>query len=207
MSLDTYIHFEKPGDAGAPLVFTFHGTGGDEYQFPGLVEQILPRASIVSPRGDVSERGANRFFRRTGEGIYDMDDLAERTDTMTAFMRAHIARRPDTPVYALGYSNGANILASVLFKVPELVSRAALLHPLVPWAPAPNPRLKGRSILVSAGMTDPICPWPQTETLLQFFEREQAALDVVTHPGGHEIRQEELMRLHDFLTKETSRAA
>jgi phospholipase/carboxylesterase len=207
MSLDTYIHFEKPGKAGAPLVFTFHGTGGDEHQFPGLVEQILPRASIVSPRGDVSEHGANRFFRRTGEGIYDMDDLAERTDTMAAFMRAHVARRPDTPVYALGYSNGANILAAVLFKYPELVSRAALLHPLVPWVPAPNPRLKGRSVLVSAGMADPICPWPQTERLLDYFEREHAAIDVVTHPGGHEIRQEELLRLQDFLTKETSRAA
>jgi phospholipase/carboxylesterase len=207
MPLDTYIHFEKPGDVGAPLVFTFHGTGGDEHQFPGLVEQILPRASIVSPRGDVSEHGANRFFRRTGEGVYDMDDLAARTETMADFMRAHTAQRPDRPVYAMGYSNGANILAAVLFRYPELVSRTALLHPLIPWAPAPNPRLNGRSILVSAGMADPICPWPQTKSLLQYFERQKAALDVVTHPGGHEVRQEELLRLRDFLTRETSQAA
>jgi phospholipase/carboxylesterase len=187
-------------------VFTFHGTGGDEHQFPGLIEQILPGASIVSPRGDVSERGANRFFRRKSEGVYDMDDLAKRTETMADFMRAHVAQHPDTPVYAVGYSNGANILAAVLFQYPQLVSRAALLHPLIPWSPAPNAKLKGRAILVTAGIADPICPWPQTENLLRFLEREQARVELVTHQGGHEVRQEELRRLQAFLTTEAAQA-
>ena len=41
-----------------------------------LVRELLPGAAIVAPRGDVSEHGALRFFRRRGEGRYDMDDLA-----------------------------------------------------------------------------------------------------------------------------------
>lgn len=94
MSKSAYHHIAKPPAEGAPLVFTFHGTGGDEHQFPGLVEQILPEAGIVSPQGDVWEYGAARFFRRTGEGIYDMDDLAARAQKMRGSSRRTRIRVP-----------------------------------------------------------------------------------------------------------------
>ena len=113
MSLNAYKHVATYPAPGAPLVFAFHGTGGDEHQFTGLIEQILPNAGVVSPRGDVSEHGANRFFRRTGEGVYDMADLAARTAKMRGFIRAHREANDGAPVFGLGYSNGANILASV----------------------------------------------------------------------------------------------
>jgi phospholipase/carboxylesterase len=98
----------------ASLVFTFHGTGGDEHQFAGLIQQILSEAGIISPRGDVSECSAARFFRRTGEGVYDMDDLAVRTEKVVGFIQAHRKTNPNAPVYRLGYSNGANIVASLI---------------------------------------------------------------------------------------------
>ena len=89
MSTESYIHAALPGSPGGPLLLLFHGTGGDEHQFVALGRELLPDAAIVSPRGDVSEFGAARFFRRTGEGVYDMDDLAVRTDKMAGFVRAH----------------------------------------------------------------------------------------------------------------------
>jgi len=147
MSKSTYQHFAKPPAEGVPLVFTFHGTGGDEHQFTGLVQQILPEAGIVSPRGDVSEHGAARFFRRMGEGVYDMDDLAARTQKMKGFIKAYKDSHPGVPVYGVGYSNGANILASVMFEPPELFDRVVLMHPLVPWTPKPNSGLKSVSVL------------------------------------------------------------
>ena len=124
-------------EPGAPLVFAFHGTGGDEHQFFDLVRQIHPGAGIVSPRGDVSEGGAARYFRRTGEGVYDMEDLAGRTARMAAFVAGHKAAHPGVPVYGFGYSNGANILASVVMARSDLFDRVGLLHPLIPWQPAP----------------------------------------------------------------------
>lgn len=199
MSRDAYPHFARTPEAGAPLVFTFHGTGGDEHQFTGLVHQILPAAGIISPRGDVSEHGANRFFRRTGEGVYDMADLALRTKKMAEFIRAHKAENPDAPIYGLGYSNGANILASVLFEAPDLFDRAVLMHPLIPWTPAPNPALSGRKILITAGRRDPICPLPLTETLAAYLEGEGASVDLVLHDGGHEVRQPEIDAIAAFL--------
>lgn len=186
-------------DPGAPLIFAFHGTGGDENQFFELVRQIHPGAGIVSPRGDVSESGAARFFRRTGEGVYDMDDLALRTERMAAFIAAHKAANPDAPVYGFGYSNGANILASVAMAHPELFDRIGLLHPLIPWEPAPAD-LAGRRVLVTAGRSDPICPWPLSDRLLRWFEAQGAEVRVEVHDGGHEIRQGEITALADLLT-------
>lgn len=198
MSKTAYHHIATPPAEGEPLVFTFHGTGGDEHQFPGLVRQMLPRAGIVSPRGDVSEHGAARFFRRTGEGVYDMDDLAARTQKMKDFIGAHKDAHPGTGIFALGYSNGANILASVLFEAPGLFDRVVLMHPLIPWTPKPDPALASVSVLVTAGRNDPICPPPLTHSLVAWLEAQGTGVELVMHAGGHEIRQEELAAIARF---------
>lgn len=201
MSKAAYHHIARQPAEGAPLVFTFHGTGGDEHQFPGLVRQVLPEAGIVSPRGDVSEYGAARFFRRTGEGVYDMDDLAARTRKMEGFIRSHRDSHPGVPVYGLGYSNGANILASVVFEAPELFDKVVLMHPLIPWTPKPNAALKSMSVLVTAGRNDPICPLPMTQSLVSWLKVQGADVELALHGGGHEIRQEELAALGAFFLR------
>jgi phospholipase/carboxylesterase len=200
MSINRYNARTKVPETGAPLVFAFHGTGGDENQFFDLAQQILPKAGIVSPRGDVSEMGAARFFRRKSEGLYDMEDLANRTKAMAAFIAAHNAQHPGAAVYGFGYSNGANILASVAMAQPDLFDRIALLHPLIPWTPDPAPNLMGRPVLITAGKGDEICPWPLTESLTHWFEAQGALVTTEIHDGGHEMRQGEVTALHRLLT-------
>lgn len=200
MTTSSYHALTRTPAAGAPLVFAFHGTGGDEHQFSDLVTQILPGAGLVSPRGDVSENGALRFFRRTGEGVYDMADLAQRTEKMAAFIAGHKAANPGIPVYGLGYSNGANILASVAFSHAGLFDRIALLHPLIPFAPEPNPGIAGKRVLITAGRRDPICPLPLTERLVDYFAAQGSRVETSFHDGGHEIQAPELAALQAFLT-------
>lgn len=192
MTYHAQISAPRPG---APLVFAFHGTGGDERQLFTLATQLVPGAGVIAPRGDVSEHGAARFFRRTGEGVYDMDDLAARTNRMADFVAGHKAQHPGVPVYGFGYSNGANILASVAMTRPDLFDRIGLLHPLIPWAPAPQPGLAGRHVLISAGRRDPICPWPLTEALIDWFRAQGAEVATEVHDGGHDLRQAELTAL------------
>lgn len=200
MSPTAYHYLEKKPTNGAPVVFAFHGTGGDERQFFGLVEEMLPDAGIIAPRGDVSEHGAARFFRRTGEGVYDMHDLARRTATMGRFVQAHKAAHPQAPIYGVGYSNGANILASVVLSHPDLFDRAALLHPLIPWRPDDNPGLQHVDVLITAGRADPICPLPLSQQLIGFFEAQAGTVTAAVHDGGHEIWQEERTALSAFFT-------
>lgn len=195
MLTDTYQALTKPPNPGAPLIFAFHGTGGDETQFFDLAGQLLPGAGIVSPRGNVSEMGAARFFRRTGEGVYDMEDLARRTEAMASYVASHKAKHPGRPIYGFGYSNGANILASVSMAQPDLFDRVGLLHPLIPWTPAPSPGLAGTRVLITAGRQDPICPWPLTERLIGWYTEQDAEVVTEIHDGGHDLRQPELLAL------------
>lgn len=193
------IAARSEGEAGGPLLLTFHGTGGDERQFHGIGPQLLPGAHVVSPRGEVNEGGMLRFFRRTAEGVYDMEDLARRTEEMGDFVAVEAARTGARRVVGLGYSNGANILASVLVARPELFTDAVLLHPLIPFTPPDTPGLRGRRVLITAGQRDPICPPQLTMRLSDWLEGQGAEVTLNWHGGGHEVAPSEWQAVRDFL--------
>ncbi|MBX3567012.1 MAG: alpha/beta hydrolase [Rhizobiaceae bacterium] len=199
MSTQGYIHQHRPGPPGGPLVFAFHGTGGDERQLLGLAGDLMPGAGVVSPRGDVSEGGAARFFRRTGEGVYDMADLARATGKMAEFVAAHVEAAKPSRVVGLGYSNGANILASVLFSRPSLFDAAILMHPLIPFNPKIDGGVAGRRVLITAGRRDPICPPALTDRLADGLRAAGAEVMLEWHDGGHEARPSEIEAIRMFL--------
>lgn len=189
MARDGYIHALRDGPGhvpGGPLLFVFHGTGGDERQFLGPALEAMPEARVIAPRGDVAEGGALRFFRRTAAGVYDFDDLARRSEAMAAFVAAHRVPPPSATL-GLGYSNGANILASVIDRHPGLFSHAVLMHPLVTWDIAAGAPLAGQSVLITAGGRDPVCPPERTGALAEALEARGARVRVWWHPGGHEV--------------------
>ena len=198
--MDNYHFAEITAPQGAPLLFLVHGTGGDENDLIDLGRQLLPDAHLISPRGDVSEGGALRYFRRAAVGVYDMADFARATDKMTDFIKARIAGSGASTVSALGYSNGANILAAVLFSAPELIGKSVLMHPLIPFTPAPQPGLSGKSVLITAGRRDPIAPAAMTERLAAYFTGQGADVQPVWHDGGHELRPVELQAAREFLS-------
>ena len=199
MASDAYIHKHLPGEPGGALLFAFHGTGGDEEQLLDMAHGLMPSATIISPRGDVSEHGSARFFRRTAEGVYDMDDLARASAKMAGFVSAHIEAAKPSAVFGIGYSNGANILASTMFEAPGLFDAAVLMHPLIPFAPQIDGDLKGRRILITAGRRDPICP-PNLTARLESWLRDLGA-DVIVdwREGGHEVQQGEIAAARTFL--------
>jgi phospholipase/carboxylesterase len=186
-----YVHRLQAGAPGKPILFTLHGTGGDENQFFDFARQLLPEATIVSPRGDVSEYGAARFFKRTGEGVYDMADLARATDKMAGFVSQIAEEHGASAILGLGFSNGANILANVLIE-KGLFDASALMHPLIPFQPKANAELAGRKVLITAGERDPISPMPVTKALADYYESQKAAVTTVWHSGGHDIRPNEI---------------
>lgn len=195
----SYHAARKTGTTGAPLVLTFHGTGGNEHQFHDFGASLMPEAHVTSPRGDVSEGGALRYFRRLAEGRYDMADLEQRTQAMAGFVASEIAETQAPETIGIGYSNGANILASVALLRPELVRKLVLLHPLIPWAPAPRPGLEGADILITAGERDPICPAPLTRQLAEYLTGQGANVTLHWHKGGHEIAPSEVEAMRGFL--------
>ena len=202
MSSDGYQFAEQAGTSpDSPVIFLFHGTGGDEHQFLELAAQLLPGARRVAPRGDVSEGGAARYFRRLAEGRYDMADLARATAKMRGFVTDRLGAVRPPVVAGLGYSNGANILAALQVEDGTLFDSTVLLHPLIPFQPPAQPDLVGKRVLITAGRHDPICPAPATEALATWYREQGAELELFWHDGGHEIRQEELAAARDFLNR------
>ncbi|MGR9172703.1 alpha/beta hydrolase [Hyphomicrobiales bacterium] len=197
MTDNHYVHRLRAGAPGKPILFVLHGTGGDENQFFDFGSRLLPDATVVSPRGDVSEYGAARFFKRTGEGVYDMDDLARATAKMARYVQDLAVAHGASKILGLGFSNGANILANVLIE-KGLFDAAALLHPLIPFHPRANPDLRERRVLITAGQRDPISPVALTEALFRYFEAQKADALLEWHPGGHDIRPNEIDAIGKF---------
>ena len=129
-----------------------------------------------------------------------MDDLALRTNKMAAFVRAHRDAAGAPAVLGLGYSNGANILASMLFAEPALFDATVLMHPLIPFAPKIEGDLAGRHVLITAGRRDPICPPGLTARLESYLKAAKADVTVEWHDGGHELRPNELDVARRFLS-------
>ncbi|MDB5539962.1 MAG: Esterase [Devosia sp.] len=198
--IDSYVNVDIPGASpDVPAFFLFHGTGGDEHQFTDLAAELKPGARRIGVRGDVSEGGALRYFKRLAEGRYDMADLERATRKLAGFVGA--TKGASNEVLGLGYSNGANILASVLFEAPEQFDAAVIMHPLIPFTPKPQPGLKGKRAIITAGRRDPIAPASSAEALAAYFKAQGAETTLFWHEGGHEIRREELLAIRDFLAR------
>lgn len=203
-----WIHRFIPG-AGPQTLLLLHGTGGNEDDLLPLGRDLCPEAGLLSPRGRVLENGMPRFFRRLGPGVFDEEDLERRTGELAGLVSDAVDAYGLDPqrIVALGYSNGANIAASLLLRHPGRVRAAALLHAMVPFEPGAPAGLRGTDVLITAGREDPMVPGDQAERLAQILGKSGARVRLEWLPGGHELTKRELEVVGDwfnFLTKEVS---
>ena len=188
------------GTAGTTLLL-LHGTGGDENDLLPLGEALLSGASMLSPRGKVLEHGMPRFFRRLAEGVFDVEDLKARTRELATFVRdATVAYSLDPArTIAVGFSNGANIAASLHLLEPDVLAGSILIRAMVPLEPDVPPRLAGVPILLSSGTADPMVPRANSERLARLLERFGAAVTTHWEPGGHALGEGDVRAAREWL--------
>src|SRR5436190_11957805 len=109
-----FIHEFIPGSLERTLLL-LHGTGGNERDLIPLGKELDPNASLLSPRGKTLENGMPRFFRRLSEGVFDLEDLKNRTHELADFTLSAAKHYglEQKKIVGVGYSNGANIAASM----------------------------------------------------------------------------------------------
>src|SRR5215469_2329338 len=179
-----------------------HGTGGNEEDLIPLAHDLSHKAAILSPRGKVLENGVvPRFFRRLAEGVFDIEDLKYRTNELADFVKdASNAYDFDVHhVIAVGYSNGANIGASMLLLRPEILSAAVLFRAMVPLVPETLPNLTNKHIFMSSGLYDPIVTRQEAEKLFGLFRRTGAKVTINWQESGHELTIDEVQRAKEWL--------
>ena len=174
-----FIHEFVPGTSGRTLLL-LHGTGGNEHDLIPFGKELDPSAALLSPRGKILENGMPRFFRRLAEGVFDLEDLRTRTHELADFVIAAAERyKIDiSKIVAVGYSNGANIAASLLLLRPEILRAAILFRAMVPLIPDSMPDLSSVNIWIGAGDHDPIVPPSETQRLVDLLRRAGANVTI-----------------------------
>lgn len=195
--------FRKGTNPSKPVLLTLHGTGGTENDLIPLAAQIDPEASILSVRGNVSENGMPRFFRRLAEGVFDLEDLKFRTQELYEFIGEAAEQHgfDRSNVIAVGYSNGANIAGSLLFHYEDALKGAILHHPMVPVRGMDLPNLSGVPVFIGAGTNDPMCPAQESEDLKELLEGAGATVALHWENHGHQLTLSEVEAAKQWYSK------
>ncbi|RYG70772.1 alpha/beta hydrolase [bacterium] len=198
--MSDFIHRFVKG-TGPVTILALHGTGGTEDDLVPLAQALLPGASVLSPRGHVSEFGAARFFKRLAEGVFDMESLHSETAQLAEFVASASEKYGFNPseVVAVGFSNGANIAASLLLSSPATLAGAVLLRAMTPFEPAVPPDLQGKPIFLASGDMDTMVPLANIENLKGLFERAGATVTFRLENAGHNLTQANIGAARAFM--------
>ena len=180
-----------------------HGTGGNEDDLIQVGQMISPSASLLSPRGKVLENGMSRFFKRLAEGVFDLEDLKFRTRELADFVKdtSSIYGFDLNKTIAVGFSNGANIAASLLLSYPGTLMGAILFRAMVPFIPNSPLDLSDKKVLLSAGVYDPIVSESQTQSLYNILKKSRTNVTLKWQQSGHNLTESDILDAKEWLSE------
>lgn len=198
----THVHrFQTPEHPDGQALVLLHGTGGNETDLMPLARRVAPHATLLGLRGRSTESGVQRWFRGLAPHIFDQKDIRFESGALDAFLTdARQAYGLDFErLTALGYSNGANLLAAALLLHPGLVRRAVLMRPAMVLDAVPNADLAGTQVLLVLGETDAYRNGG--ERLAETLRTAGADVTVETLPGGHTLTDLDRPAIADWLAR------
>ena len=180
-----------------------HGTGGNVDDLIQVGQMISPSASLLSPRGKVLENGMPRFFKRLAEGVFDLEDLKFRTRELADFVKdtSSIYGFDLNKTIAVGFSNGANIAASLLLSYPGTLMGAILFRAMVPFIPNSPLDLSDKKVLLSAGVYDPIVSESQTQSLYNILKKSRTNVTLKWQQSGHNLTESDILDAKEWLSE------
>lgn len=197
-----YEYIYNEGKAGEPVLILLHGTGADENNLVPVAEAIAPDATVFSIRGNVSENGMNRYFKRHAEGQYDVEDLMQRGKELYQFIEEKSEELDFSleDVVLFGFSNGSNIGLNMLLLEEAKINKAMLYAPMYPVDIEAGPDLADAEIFLSMGENDPIVSKADSENVIDIFESRGANVEKIW-VNSHEINGDNLMAGKEWFEK------
>ncbi len=193
--MNDFIFHTERGAPDKPVWLLLHGTGGDEHDLVPLAKQIAPDWGILSPRGQVNENGQNRYFRRLADGVFDLEDMAQRSQDLTNFIAQ---KKTSRKLIALGYSNGANMIASLLLRGMSNIDGAVLLRPTLPFVPDILPKIE-LPVLILTGSLDQVTLAQYGEELGTLLTKAGANVSYQVRLTTHGLNDQDVVRTRDWL--------
>lgn len=185
------------------LLILLHGTGGDEKSLIDIAKYIDENASVLGIKGNINENGLNRFFRRIRPGIFDIDNLIEETKNLHNFVNDFVLNNDlsNHEKIIIGYSNGANILGSLLYHYGKISDAAILMHPMVPIKNFPVANQNSCNILITSGINDPLVSNKETIDLVNVLQESGGKVTHLSFSEGHSISMPELNEIKKWYNK------
>ncbi len=193
----------KDHQSDSLTLLLLHGTGGNENDLIQVGQMLSPSASLLSPRGKVLENGMPRFFKRLAEGVFDLEDLKFRTRELADFVKeaSSIYSFDLNKTIAVGFSNGANIAASLLLTYPGTLMGAILFRAMVPFIPNSPLDLSDKKVLISAGVFDPLVSERQTQSLFDILDKSRANVTLKWQQSGHNLTESDILYAKEWLSE------
>ena len=172
-----------------------HGTGGTEHDLVKIGKDLLPGAAILSPRGNVSEQGASRWFRRFAEGVFDELDMKLQAGDLASFLH----EQGTANLVALGYSNGANMGAALMTFHPEVLSGLIMWRGMKILQEPVSSDLVGKKVLMINGMLDQMGPIDSAREQAEVFRLSRAEVTAHELGTGHGLTHADFSLTADWL--------
>ncbi len=204
-SLEEWPHLFRPGEPGHPVLLLLHGTGDTEAGIAPLAAHLDAGAGVLAPRGLVREGGATRWFRRLREGVFDVDDVIVRAGQLADFLRAARAGYgiQDSPLIAVGFSNGANVALATALLHPDALDRVVALSGMYPFADRdPIGDVSAVSMLLANGDADPMAPAASVDRLAAVAAQHGARVQRFRRGGGHGVGADDVAAAREWLTQQ-----
>lgn len=179
-----------------------HGTGADEHDLLQLGEMISPESNLLSPRGLVNENGMNRFFERTPQGEFVQESVIQAVSDLEEFLdQAESEYGFDQKnLVACGFSNGANTALALLMTSPQRVRAVVAFGSTKPLNASVTKDLSAKKVFIANGEKDPYAPVSITEAFVDELKAAGAEVELLTHPGGHQIYPAHIQQINRDLT-------
>jgi phospholipase/carboxylesterase len=183
-----FYRLYRPVDSSGECLFLLHGSGVDETTLVALARQIAPRAVLVAVRGRIAQEDGFRWFARITPTRFEQESIRTEADAFADFITAAAKRHglDLSRTIFLGYSNGANLVSTVMLLHSGLIARAALLRPMPVLDDVPPADLSKARVLIIAGAVD-LTYATFAPALVALLESHGAEVEARTIASGHEI--------------------
>jgi predicted esterase len=131
-----------------------------------------------------------RFFEYFDDFSAKEDTLIDAVESLAEFLKLASEHYgfDASKVTAVGFSNGAHMAGALLTVYPELLRGIVAFGTTRAFLETNfSPNLQGKFVFIANGEKDSYSPKQKTEDMIEEFQAWGASVEVLMHPGGHQI--------------------
>jgi phospholipase/carboxylesterase len=192
----------RPERASGDTLILLHGSGVDETTMQALGTEIAPDATRIAVRGRIAQEDGWRWFERITPTRFGQQSILDEAAAFAAFLTALAAAESFHLVRTvfLGYSNGANLISSVMLLHPGLITHAVLLRAMPVLDESPPADLSGTDVAVITGERD-VTYAPFATELVELLRSRGADVEAHIVGAGHEFGAEDVRIVREWLDR------